>query len=96
MNLPPMKRLHIPDFLEAVSRLQSRGKLAISKNNLLYLKIDDSYIHSLFPFLKEQDINSPDYFDEGEKTGLEGEQFIDLLNLLDFMETIGFFGKEGI
>jgi len=66
MKTPLIEKLIIPELLNAASYLPSKGKLAISDNNLVYLDIDDSYIHQLFPLLENQQLKKPDYF--GEKS----------------------------
>lgn len=63
---PKIIKLDIPELINAASYLPSDGKLATSDNNLIYLDIDDAYIHQLFPFLKSQPLKKPDYF--GEKS----------------------------
>jgi len=66
MKTPLIEKLNIPTLISNASHLASNGKLAISNNNLVYLDIDDAYIHRLFPLLKNQQIKKPDYF--GEKS----------------------------
>jgi len=65
-KIPKMIKLDIQELINAASYLPSHGKLAISDNNLVYLDIDDAYIHQLFPLLQNQQIKKPDYF--GEKS----------------------------
>ncbi|HEX4045091.1 MAG TPA: hypothetical protein VHZ76_05435 [Gammaproteobacteria bacterium] len=62
MKTPLIEKLNIPELLNTASYLPSNGKLAISDNNLIYLDIDDAYIHQLFPLLENQQIKKPDYF----------------------------------
>ena len=57
-----MKKLNIPKLMSAALGLQSVGKIAVSDNNLIYLDIDDEYIHRLFPLLQNKEIKKPDYF----------------------------------
>jgi hypothetical protein len=64
--IPKTIKLDIPEVIEVVHYLSSDGKLAISNNNLVYLDIDDGYIHQLLPFLQNQQIKKPNYF--GEKS----------------------------
>lgn len=64
MKLPAIKKLNIPELMSAASHLPLNGKLTISNDNLVYLDIDDAYIHQLFPLLKFQQIKKPNYFDE--------------------------------
>ncbi len=66
MKTPLIEKLHIPDLMNAASHLALDGKLTISDNNLVYLDVDDAYIHLLFPLLQNQQIKKPDYF--GEKS----------------------------
>lgn len=63
--IPPITKLNNPDLIKAASHLTTFGKLAISANNLVYLDIDDAYIHQLFPLLNNQQIQRPDYFNKG-------------------------------
>jgi len=58
------EKLTIPDLLDAALVLPTAGSLAISLNNLVYLNVDDNYIHQLYPFLKifHDEIEKPDYF----------------------------------
>ena len=65
-KIPKIIKLDIKQLINAASYLPSNGKLAISDNNLVYLDIDDAYIHQLFPLLQIQQIKKPDYF--GEKS----------------------------
>lgn len=64
MKTPLIENLDTPELIDIASRLASNGRLALSDNNLLYLDIDDAYIHELFPLLQSQNhqIKKPDYF----------------------------------
>jgi hypothetical protein len=62
MKTPVIKRLNFPEIIRATSYFTSSGKLAISENNLVYLDIDDAYVHQLFPLLADKQIQKPDYF----------------------------------
>ncbi|HLB42938.1 MAG: hypothetical protein A3F13_01155 [Gammaproteobacteria bacterium RIFCSPHIGHO2_12_FULL_40_19] len=64
MKTPLIEKLNIPELISAASHLALDGKLAISDNNLVYLDVDDAYIHRLFPLLQNQQIKKPDYFGE--------------------------------
>lgn len=64
--IPNIVKLANPNLLKAAHHLPAKGRLAISENKLVYLDIDDDYIHQLFPYLKNQSIIKPDYF--GEKS----------------------------
>ncbi len=66
MKTPQIKKLNLPELINSASDLPRYGKLAISKNKLVYLDIDDAYIHLLYPLLKNTTIQKPDYF--GEKS----------------------------
>jgi hypothetical protein len=66
MKTPLIEKLNIPDLMNAASHLALDGKLTISDNNLVYLDVDDAYIHRLYPLLQNQQIKKPDYF--GEKS----------------------------
>ena len=57
--------LHLPKLMRAAKALKPFGKLARSANNLIYLDVDDAYIHQLFPLLDNTKIKKPDYFKEG-------------------------------
>ncbi len=62
MKVPEMVDLKIPQFKAAISTLSTAGKVAVSNNNLIYLDIDDEYIHQLFPLLSHYSVNKPNYF----------------------------------
>src|SRR3990167_11223052 len=66
MRTPLITKLNAPTIINAASHLKQKGQLARSKNNLVYLDIDDAYIHKLFPLLQDHQIKIPDYF--GEKS----------------------------
>lgn len=65
MKTPIMEKLNIPLLINAASHLNTKGKLAISNRGLVYLDIDDAYIHELFPFFQNEKIKKPDYFGIG-------------------------------
>jgi len=65
MKLPLITKLNAPIIIHSASHLKQKGQLARSKNNLIYLDIDDAYIHELFPLLQDPQIKMPDYFDDG-------------------------------
>lgn len=62
MKTPLIEKLTIPKLINAASHLATCGELAVSNNKLVYLDIDDAYIHQLFPLLPKQHIKKPDYF----------------------------------
>lgn len=64
MKTPLITKLNAPAIINAASHLKQKGQLANSKNNLVYLDIDDAYIHQLFPLLQDHQIKMPDYFGE--------------------------------
>ncbi len=64
MKTPLITKLNAPVILNTASHLKQKGQLASSKNNLVYLDIDDAYIHQLFPLLQDHQIKIPDYFGE--------------------------------
>lgn len=66
MKIPKTKKLNIPSILKLSSQFEMKGKLTVSNNNLVYLDIDDDFIHQLFPLLTIQGVKKPDYF--GEKS----------------------------
>jgi hypothetical protein len=57
-----MTILTIPALLEAARHLPKQGHLVLTENNLLALKIDDAYIHQLYPLLASVSISKPAYF----------------------------------
>jgi hypothetical protein len=59
---PKFTALNLPDLLDAATHLPASGRLTLSKTNLTYLKIDDDYIHQLFPLLQNPQIQKPNYF----------------------------------
>ena len=59
------EKLNIPTLQQLSEKLATKGKLTISDNNLVYLDVDDDYIHQLFPLLEDQNIQKPDYFGIG-------------------------------
>src|SRR5262245_11614122 len=66
MKTPIIKKRNIPDVINTAAQFPLNGELKITNNNLVYLDIDDAYIHLLFPLLPNQQIKKPDYF--GEKS----------------------------
>lgn len=63
LKIPFTKNLNIPHLEDIISTLPTTGKLKISNNNLIYLDIDDNYIHHVFPLLTSFDVKKPNYFD---------------------------------
>lgn len=64
MKILPIKKLDNDKLISAASKLASVGYLAVTEHNLVYLNIDDEYIHQLFPLLEGKKIEKPDYFGE--------------------------------
>lgn len=64
MKTPLITKLNNSALIVAAASLPTVGRLAISENKLVYLDIDDGYIHQLFPLLQTQNIQKPDYFGE--------------------------------
>lgn len=56
--------LAIPNLLEIAKDFPTSGRLCISKSNLVYLSVDNRFIHQLFPLLKtiHNQAYKPDYF----------------------------------
>ena len=52
-------------IIQAAAQLGRTGRLAVSTNNLVYLDVEDDYIHRLFPLLQGQQIKMPNYFGVG-------------------------------
>lgn len=59
---PPITKLHNVPLLQAAQILEPSGVLARTKNNLIYLDIDDAYIHQLYPLLNREEAKKPNYF----------------------------------
>lgn len=64
--IPNMVTLNFPHLINDARCLLSKGHTDKTENNLFCLKIDDAYIHQLFPLLKDEHVKKPDYF--GEKS----------------------------
>lgn len=62
MKIPLIKKFNVPAIMKAAFHLNQKGLLEKSKNNLVYLNIDDAYIRKLFSLLKDPQIIIPDYF----------------------------------
>ncbi len=54
-----------PELIDAAKSLPNQGILKISEERLVYLDIDDNYIHHLFPFIEYPCVTKPDYFSTG-------------------------------
>lgn len=53
----------LADLEPVIEKLPTQGRLALSSQGLVYLDIDDGYIHEVWPLLKQSSIQKPDYFD---------------------------------
>ncbi|CEG58221.1 hypothetical protein [Legionella fallonii] len=60
--IAPITKLNNDKLLQAARALELSGILARSTNNLIYLDIDDAYIHHLYPLLNQQQATKPNYF----------------------------------
>lgn len=60
--IPPIAKLNNEQLIRTASSINPSGILARSPNNLIYLDIDDAYVHRLFPLLQEKEIKKPNYF----------------------------------
>lgn len=58
------KKLNNHALIDAALKLDNVGCLIKNEANLIYLDIDDNYIHQLLPLLGDKKIKSPDYFNE--------------------------------
>lgn len=68
INRLKLMNLNIPELISQARHFPNSGELCLSPDGLLYLDIDDRYIHELYPLLKNYSpiINKPNYF--GQKT----------------------------
>ncbi|MBA2653935.1 MAG: hypothetical protein H0U71_02570 [Gammaproteobacteria bacterium] len=62
MIIPATQKLQNPELLRTALHLPTEGMLAITPNQLVYLDVDNNYIHQLFPLLEKKQINMPNYF----------------------------------
>ena len=60
--IPNITALKLPNLLDAALRFPCKGNTQLTENNLFCLKVDDSYIHQLFPILEDEQIKKPNYF----------------------------------
>lgn len=56
-----LEPIYNPDILNAALNMLAQGALKY-EDNYAYLKVDDNYIHQLFPLLKDDSLIKPDYF----------------------------------
>lgn len=52
-------------LIEKAKTFSKQGALKISDERLVYLDIDDNYIHQLFPLIGYVGVRKPDYFSMG-------------------------------
>lgn len=64
MQQPEIKFLNNPSLLQKAQELPTVGYLVKTADGLLALKIDDTYIHQLYPLLQDASISKPFYFGE--------------------------------
>lgn len=69
MKKPRVQSINNPDMLNKAMALEMKGRLAVAKNQLTYLKVDDAWIHELYPYLHNYKILKPNYFDTKESVG---------------------------
>lgn len=62
MKILPSKPLDNPKLINRASEIVSTGYLFTSDEKLVYLDVDDQYIHQLFPLLKNKQAKKPNYF----------------------------------
>lgn len=62
MQLLEITDLNYPDLLQTAQSLNNIGNIVVTPNNLTCLKVDDAYIHRLFPLLPIPGITKPNYF----------------------------------
>lgn len=63
--IPSIIKLNNEKLIRRASSIELSGTLACSANNLIYLNVDDAFIHLLFPLLQEKHIKKPNYFGKG-------------------------------
>ncbi|WP_419418803.1 hypothetical protein ACNVED_09595 [Legionella sp. D16C41] len=64
MKTPIITSLALPNLIQATAKLPLYGQLAKSTNNLIYLDINDNYIHQLYPLLNFPGVIPPNYFNQ--------------------------------
>jgi hypothetical protein len=62
MKILQFNKFENEKMINAASKLSPTGCLSRTDNNLVYLNIDDDYIHQLYPHLQNNSIMKPDYF----------------------------------
>lgn len=61
-KLPEIKKLNLPQLQNQLAGLPTSGRLMRSSNNLVYLDIDDAYVHEIFALMTNPDAKKPNYF----------------------------------
>lgn len=65
MKIPMTTILNAPQILASAAKLNAVGQLGIINNTYLYLKIDDTFIHQLYPLIQISHVIKPEYFGVG-------------------------------
>lgn len=65
MKIPATTIINAPKIIESACTLKAEGKLGIINNHYMYLKVDDTFIHSLYPLIEVPNVLKPDYFGAG-------------------------------
>ena len=90
MNIPDVENIDSPPLLQQVAKLVKRGKLVLGKTGLVYLDVDDAFIHDLYPFLKNYPACKPEYFGEDSEGAHISVVYPEERTLIPDVE----FGKE--
>lgn len=64
MRLLPFTKLHLPRLLSVAKKIPPVGYIQATEDNLIYLDVDDAFVHSLFPLLHHKAARKPNYFEE--------------------------------
>ncbi|MFA5959840.1 MAG: hypothetical protein WC785_04925 [Tatlockia sp.] len=62
LKKPAIQPLDNQALLTRAMQLPAEGTIALSTNKLSYLKIDNDWVHALYPYLANQGIQKPNYF----------------------------------
>ena len=65
MKQPKLQAVIINDLLKVTSQLSTTGTIQQSARSLVYLNVDNDYIHKIFPLLVHPEVQKPDYFQPG-------------------------------
>ncbi|MDF1677392.1 MAG: hypothetical protein P1U32_01710 [Legionellaceae bacterium] len=64
MKTPEITFLDCSQLMHQAMSLESVGEVRLSDSHLMYLKVDDQYVHQLFSLLPNHHLlRKPDYFD---------------------------------